>query len=245
MFFKIIFQFPGWELFRRIYSEVYLPVIEHVSVREICSIYCLQKRSEQKPMSEAINLYREVIMQLNPEVTEEEWAYFESGFTLHTFRQKAYFIEAGKRNHSLGFVTQGLIRGYYINAEGEEITTLFVKEREWATDYPSLLMGKPSRYNFQCLEPTTLISIPLNHIREGYDRFVGFERNGRLIAEEVLKQQQRRIESFQFDTAEQRYLDFIKENPALFNRISLTHLSSYLGIERPSLSRIRKKIAGL
>jgi hypothetical protein len=74
---------------------------------------------------------------------------------------------------------------------------------------------------------------------------VGFERNGRLIAEEVLRQQQRRIESFQFDSAEQRYLDFIKEHPELFNRVSLTHLSSFLGIERPSLSRIRKRIAGL
>jgi CRP/FNR family transcriptional regulator len=196
-------------------------------------------------MPSYFDCYHEVIMQLNPKVTAAEWTYFESGFTLHTFKPKEFFIEAGKRNHHLGFVTQGLMRGYYLNAEGEEITTAFVKEKEWATDYPSLLLGKPSRYNLQCLEPTTLISISLAHIREGYDRFAGFERNGRLIAEEVLKQQQRRIESFQFDSAEQRYLDFIKENPQLFNRISLTHLSSYLGIERPSLSRIRKKIAGL
>lgn len=122
---------------------------------------------------------------------------------------------------------------------------MFVKENEWATDYPSLLMHRPSRYNFQCLEPTTIITVPYAHIQQGYDRFAGFERNGRLIAEEVLKAQQQRIESFQFDNAEQRYLDFVKHNPSLFNRISLTHLSSYLGIERPSLSRIRKKIAGL
>ena len=190
-------------------------------------------------------VYYHVILHLNPKVTQEEWDYFQSGFALHIFKAKEFFIEAGKRNQNLGFITRGLIRGYYINEAGEEITTTFVKENEWATDYPSLLINKPSRYYFQCLEPTTVVTVPFNHIRNGYDRFTGFERNGRLIAEEVLKQQQRRIESFQFESAEQRYIDFVKENPQLFNRISLTHLSSYLGIERPSLSRIRKKIAGL
>jgi hypothetical protein len=35
----------------------------------------------------------------------------------------------------------------------------------------------------------------------------------------------------------------MKENPALMQRISLTHLSASLGIERPSLSRIRKRLS--
>jgi len=196
-------------------------------------------------MDQDVSMFHRAIRQLNPAVTDDEWAYFQSGFTRHTFAPKAFFIEAGMSNHQLGFVTSGLIRGYYINDKGEDITTLFVSENGWATDYPSLLMGKPSRYNYQCLEPTTLITVSYNHIRAGYDRYVGFERNGRLIAEAVLMQQQRRIESFQFDSAEQRYLAFIRENPTLFNRISLTHLSSYLGIERPSLSRIRRKLVGL
>ena len=196
-------------------------------------------------MENSIEIYHQAIKSLNPNVTDEEWAYFESGLTIRQFKARDFFIKVNKSNQLLGFVTTGLIRGFYIDRLGEEITTIFVKEYEWVTDYPSLLNYKPSRYNFQCLEPTTIITINFDHIRNGYNRFIGFERNGRLIAEEILKRQQKRIESFQFDNAEQRYLDFVKENPQLFNRISLTHLSSYLGIERPSLSRIRKKIVGL
>lgn len=189
--------------------------------------------------------YYQVFKTLNSKMTDEEWAYFESGLTVREFKSRANFIEANKKNQLLGFVTSGLIRGFYVNELGEDITTTFIKEYEFVTDYPSLLSYKPSRYNFQCLEPCVIITINFEHIRTGYDRFTGFERNGRLIAEEILKNQQKRIESFQFDSAETRYLDFVKENPQLFNRISLTHLSSYLGIERPSLSRIRKKIVGL
>jgi CRP/FNR family transcriptional regulator, anaerobic regulatory protein len=64
------------------------------------------------------------------------------------------------------------------------------------------------------------------------------------MAEEILKMQQSRIESFLFLTAEERYLDFTMQNPDLFNRVSLTHLSSYLGIERQTLTRVRQKLAG-
>jgi len=196
-------------------------------------------------MEADIEIYQKVINQLNPKVTADEWEYFESGLAIQQYKPRDFFIECGKRNHLLGFVTSGLIRAFYINDLGEDITTSFIKEFEYATDYTSLLLKKPSRYNFQCLEPTTVVTISYTHIQNGYDKFVGFERNGRLIAEDVLKRQQSRIESFQFDNAEHRYLDFVKSNPELFNRISLTHLSSYLGIERPSLSRIRKKIVGL
>ncbi len=69
------------------------------------------------------------------------------------------------------------------------------------------------------------------------------ERFGRLVAERVLTNQQQRIESFQFLNAEQRYLEFIETYPELYNRVSLTHLSTYLGIQRQSLTRIRQKLA--
>jgi hypothetical protein len=54
--------------------------------------------------------------------------------------------------------------------------------------------------------------------------------------------QQRRIEGFIFGNAESRYLSFARENPALLNRVSVSHLASFLGIERQSLTRIRKRL---
>lgn len=194
---------------------------------------------------EEFSIYKEAILSIHPECSEDEWEYLESGLSIQHFKSKEMYMEAGKKNHQLGFLTSGLVRAYYINDKGNEITILFAKENEYVTDYPSLLNQIPSRYYFQCLEPSTIITLPYEHMQNGYKKFSGFERYGRLMAEEILKMLQSRVESFQFDQAEQRYIQFIKQNPELFNRIPLTHLSSYLGIERPSLSRIRKKIAGL
>ena len=72
-------------------------------------------------------------------------------------------------------------------------------------------------------------------MQDSYSKFYLLERYGRLIAEEVLKQHQKRIESFLFENAEDRYLDFIKTFPNIHDRVSLSYLSTYLGIERQSL----------
>ena len=126
--------------------------------------------------------------------------------------------------------------------EGNKITTGFVKENEYATDYPAFIRQKPTKYYMECLEPSVIIKLSYQDIQEGYKKFKNNEMYGRLIAEHVLTVQTDRVESFLFENAEQRYLNFIDDNPDIINRISLTHLASYLGIERQSLRRIRKKI---
>lgn len=42
--------------------------------------------------------------------------------------------------------------------------------------------------------------------------------------------------------AEQRYLQLQAHAPNILERIPLYHIASYLGLERESLSRLRKKI---
>jgi CRP-like cAMP-binding protein len=167
----------------------------------------------------------------------------KSGLRVVELQPKHFFIHANVIQQEIGFVFQGLIRAFYIDNQGNEITVNFVQENRYATHYTAFITRTPGKYYFQCIEPTILVNLSYDHIQTGYDKFPDIERYGRLIAEEVLKFQQKRIESFLFDTAEQRYLDFIKENPDLFNRVSLSHLSSFLGMERQTLTRIRQKLA--
>ena len=53
-----------------------------------------------------------------------------------------------------------------------------------------------------------------------------------------------RAEDFMFLTPEQRYLDIIEKHPDMFNNVPLYYIASYLGIQGPSLSRIRKRMTG-
>jgi CRP/FNR family transcriptional regulator len=194
-------------------------------------------------LKEEINSYLSAVRALCPQVTTAELDYLTSGLTVSDLKPKHFYIHANTVQKEIGFVFSGLLRTFYIDNEGNQISVNFLRENRYITHYPAFITQTPSKYYFQCIEPTTIVNLSYKHIQEGYNRFPILERYGRLVAEEALKVLHKRIESFLFDTAETRYLEFIKENPDLFNRVSLSYLSSYLGIERQSLTRIRKKLA--
>lgn len=175
--------------------------------------------------------------------TEEEKEFIKENLTVKTLNKNDYFLKFGEVQSDMGFVCEGIIRRFYINEKGSKITTGFTKELEYVTDYPSFIRQIPTKYFFQCLEDTTIVHLPYSTVIESYEKFKNSEMQGRLIAEKVLTILNDRVESFLFNTAEERYLKFINENPDLIQRVSLTHLSSFLGIERQSLSRIRSKIS--
>lgn len=180
---------------------------------------------------------------LCPDLSDTELAAFASKLVLLELKKKATFVQSGKVQKMIGFITRGLVRSSFVDNDGNEITVGFYTEGDYATHYPSFIARRPSSYTIQCLEPAELICLSFEDMQWIYRELTGFERYGRLIAEEILKRQQARIESFIFQTAEERYLDFVERYPTLFNRVSLSHLSSYLGIERQSLTRIRQKLA--
>jgi CRP/FNR family transcriptional regulator len=190
----------------------------------------------------AYNTFLQSVSTLCPTVTDAELDYLRTGLTLTECKAKHFYVHANVIQREIGFVHNGLLRSFYVDHQGNEITVNFIKENRYATHYTAFITQTPSKYYFQCIEPSILVNLSYHHIQKGYDMFPGIERYGRLIAEAVLQFQQNRIESFLFETAEQRYLDFIRENPDLFHRISLSHLSSFLGIERQTLTRIRKKL---
>lgn len=194
-------------------------------------------------MKEAITTYLNSVKSLCPKLTDEEIEYFKIGLSITELQPKHFYIHANSIQHEIGFVYQGLLRAFYVNERGNEITVNFVQENRYATHYTAFISRTPSKYYFQCIEPTILVNLSYEHIQAGLEHYPNIERYGRLVAEAVLKFQQKRIESFLFETAEQRYLDFIQEYPDLFSRVSLSHLSSFLGIERQSLTRIRQKLA--
>ena len=176
------------------------------------------------------------------DLTPEEVAFLHPKITIQAYPKKEFLLKSGDIQRELAFILKGLVRRYYINDKGNEISTGFNKEDEYVTDYPSFIRQKPTKYFLQGLEPSLILSIPYDTIQECYKKFDSFQLYGRMMAEQALSILSDRMESFLFNTAEERYVKFMVEQPDLMKRVSLTHLSSLLGIERQSLSRIRKRL---
>jgi CRP-like cAMP-binding protein len=130
-------------------------------------------------MNDAIDTFLNSVKSLCPKVTEVELAYLESGLTVRELKAKHFFIHANTIQKEIGFINSGLIRAFYIDQNGNEISVNFFRENRYATHYPAFITQTPSKYYFQCIEPTTIVTVSYKHIQEGYEQFPIFERYGK------------------------------------------------------------------
>ena len=175
-------------------------------------------------------------------LTEQDCSLFEPCLKTKSYKAKEHFLSAGRTCQEIGFINQGCFRTYYL-ADGKEINTQFVFENEFVVDYDSFLQGKPSRYFIQALKDAEIVTFNLSDLQNAYNQSQNWERFGRIMAEQSYKLTTLRVESFLFLDGEQRYLDLLENQPHILDRIPLYQIASYLGLERESLSRLRKKIA--
>lgn len=143
----------------------------------------------------------------------------------------------------LGFILDGVFRTYYLDEKsGEEKNVFFFSSNQVVVSFKSFITQTPCNYYTQSMTDSKILYIHIDHLNKLYQQSHQWEKLGRLIAETAFNISMDRTESFLFQTPEQRYLDLIKQHPTIFNAIPLYHISSYLGIQGPSLSRIRKRI---
>ena len=162
---------------------------------------------------------------------------------IKTYKKGELYNPYGSICRYLGFTIDGYFRAYRTDSKGDEKNIFLYLPHQVVVTYKSFIHKVPCDYNTQALTNATAICICLEDLQALYKKSHGWERFGRLMAEKAFDIANDRAESFMFKSAETRYLDLIKMQPDIFNHIPLYHISSYLGIAGPSLSRIRKRIA--
>jgi CRP-like cAMP-binding protein len=177
------------------------------------------------------------------DISEDDLRLAEDYWTLRTIPRHEFFNFRNSVCRHIGFIVSGLFRVYYVDpTTAEEHDMLFVPEGTFLTSLKSLVTQEACPYYIAALEDAELLVLTIEQLYQLYAQSHGWERFGRLLAEQHLVYQQAKAESFLFQTAEQRYLSLLEQFPGVTNRVSLGHIASYLGIKGPSLSRIRAQL---
>ena len=166
----------------------------------------------------------------------------EPYWTRRTLGKNEFFNFRNSVCQHVGFIVQGLFRVYYVDEAAQEHTLIFLREGELLASLKSMLTQEACPFYIAALEDSELLIISNLHLRQLYAASHGWERFGRLLAEHYLVFNQGRTEALLFQSAEQRYLTLLAQFPGITNRVSLGHIASYLGIQGPSLSRIRARL---
>jgi len=157
-------------------------------------------------------------------------------------RKDEYFWEAGKLVKRIGFLTDGIIRVFYYNNTGEEITRYFIDENHLILSGHSIdEIFTPSEY-LSAIIDCKLVVFSKQDWKEIFDTIVGWDNILQKITTKYHLEKIKRRSELVSQNATTRYLDFIENFPILSNRVPLSYIASYLGITQSSLSRIRRSI---
>lgn len=165
----------------------------------------------------------------------------EKELSIVSFSKGQIVLTEGERGTSLYVILKGLVRGYYIDEAGNDITKCFASETGFfGTE--GLRLDSPSSFTIDCLEDCQCIRIPYAWLKELMGANLPVNDKIRQLFQEEVSIQERRSHNLLLLNAEERYLDFCATFPNLKDRVPLYCIASYIGIHSGSLSRIRKKL---
>ncbi len=157
-------------------------------------------------------------------------------------KKNEYFLKAGEVPGRIGYVVSGLLRLFYIDNSGTEINKYFCLADSCAISYGAFLRREESKIYIQALEDSKLLVIDYETYNDLLNGHICWQNLARKLAEMLFILSQKRESELLLNDAQERYLQFLQDNPDLVSRLSQYHIASYLGITPESLSRIRTNL---
>ena len=162
--------------------------------------------------------------------------------TRQTFQKGDYLLREGELCRYSYLIDSGLARKYYL-VDGREITTEFYFPRDLALSLTSYTLQTPSPEWIQVLELTTALRVDYGAFQALKTEFPILTELDLRLTEYYAVWQEERLRQFRLLDATQRYELLLTTQPDWTQRLSLTHIASYLGVSLETLSRIRARFA--
>lgn len=175
-------------------------------------------------------------------LNQQQIALIKSKGVIRTTKKDAYYHEAGRIPREVIFLTEGIMRVCYYNNKGDEITKYFIDENNFIADIHSYNQHIPSTEYIQAITDCEYIVFSREVMDELSMTIIPWDAIIAKITAKSLAEKVNRISPMMTEDATERYLMFLRNFPALANKIPLSYLASYLGITQSSLSRIRRNI---
>lgn len=161
-----------------------------------------------------------------------------------SFSKGDYILRSGEYCKFIGFLNKGLIVTTVVDDNGKERAHEFKHEGCFFTYTEGLMNNTRSHKNFIALEHCEALMLNKEQLPLIFKENPKFEKLFSLVLAEELRIVLLNEQNSKTQTVEKRYLDLEKTYPNALQRIPVKYLAGYLGIEAPSLSRLRSRLAG-
>lgn len=137
------------------------------------------------------------------------------------------------------FIIKGLLRSYGTAADGAEYILHFSPEHSWTLDPESYHLKTATKFNITAVERTDV----LQWNKEDFDRLLqeipALDKYSQQMVSKFNYTGRQRLFTTLSSTPEEKYDDFVRNNPELLLRLPLHMIAAYLGMSLKTLTRIR------
>jgi CRP-like cAMP-binding protein len=160
-------------------------------------------------------------------------------FSEESLYKDEYFTLGSDSRLKIGFIVHGIVRLFYLSADGHEHNKHFFMEN----DFFQSRLEPDSTFvlNIQALQNSLLLTAEYTEFLELCRQYTDIDNNyKKILLSYMEKKQEREVRLLSLDAAG-KYSLFHKEYGVLLENIPHYHIASYLGITPTQLSRVRAK----
>lgn len=172
-------------------------------------------------------------------LTHKELEVIKSSFKVMDFKKGHIPVHQGDKLSYIYIIIKGLVRGYYIDEDGNEVTKCFSAEKQYFSA-EGLMSMEGASFNIECLENVRCIQIPYKSLEYIRDNNPEISKTIYNIVLKIFLLSETRTKHMLMENAADRYRNFVNENVELAGRLKQKYIASYLGISPVSLSRLKK-----
>lgn len=174
-------------------------------------------------------------------ISDDDVSELNARMSIRNYRKGQAFLVPSQSQREVVFVLDGAFRSYFAHGS-KEVNYRFTFEGECLLQQSYLPSGSSASNFVEALEDSSVLQI-----RDVSSLLASSEsRAWHAWLQDLLEIENRklslRIEELLVYDGRERYLKLLEENPRIFDRVPLYHIASYLGLEKETLSRLRKKI---
>lgn len=166
-----------------------------------------------------------------------------NSFERVVFSKGDFLLKEGQTANEYFCLESGLIRAFVYDYNGNDITTNFFTANDIVVEPSSLFQRISTKENMQTLTDCVCWRINFNNFQQLFHSIEGFREWGRGYLSQSLFYYKQRTIAMVAESATERYLSLLKNQPAVLQHAPLKYIATYLGVTDTSLSRIRKEIS--
>lgn len=153
-----------------------------------------------------------------------------------------YLFRQGDRDQSLYVVKTGLLKAYYLSADGKENIKSFLQPGDNIGSLMACYAEKTCSFNLVCLKRSELTLLNFNDLYDASrtDLEISVAIVDLLLAF-AMKKEGREYELLCL-SAEDRYMRLLENAPGFLEHVTQNEIARYLGVTPVGLSRIKKRV---